>query len=210
MSIDSAFISVPNPLDFLIGPETVMYFFVFVVLLPLIIFAVAWSQCFWTNFINCMLVLVSSVIAFDYAQPLANMVNEKTPEWAGYTEFLIMWVIFWIVFGVSKATTNYLSKFPVRFGKDLDKIMDPIGCLALAGVLYGWICFSLFASPVGDPTFVQMMKQGIPGMVGQAYGMLAVEVPSRLGMGGGTFDTVKYAQTRLQRALDEENNGKGN
>ncbi|MHC2068495.1 hypothetical protein ACYFX5_13605 [Bremerella sp. T1] len=181
-----------------------MYFFVFVVVLLLALFAVFWNQCFWTNFVNCLMVILCSAIAYNIAPGLAARINEEAPEWSGYTEFIATWFLFWSFFTSLKKYTNYLSKFPVRLGKKVDHIFDICGCLALTLVMYSWISFTLFASPVGDPNFVDMMNRGVPSLAGRTYGYIVFEVPSKLGMANEPFSMVDYARTRMARARAEE------
>lgn len=182
-----------------------LYLFIFSIVLPLGIFAVAWNQCFWTNFLNCLLIVLSSALAFNYAQGLANLINEKAPDWSGFTEYLLIWLLFIIIFAISKGVCNYLSKYPVRFGKKFDQAFDIGGCVLFTIVMYGWICFTFFASPVGEEGFNNMMKSGPPSMAGQSYGQVVFGLPSKLGMGGQPFDMGQYAMTRLGRAADEAN-----
>ncbi|PQO27163.1 hypothetical protein [Blastopirellula marina] len=187
-----------------------LHFWIFVVGLPLVLFAVAYSQCFWTNFLNCLLIILCSALSFNYAQLLANLINDQAPEWSAFTEFACMWLVFIITFLIGKLICNQLSKFPVRMGEKYDTAFDWVGCGLQTIVLYGWICFSLFASPVGDDGFIQMMRGGIPSSVAQAYGTIIMGLPSNLGMGigGQPFDVGKYASTRTQRAADEVNHDK--
>jgi len=182
-------------------------FFFFVVVLPLLIFAVAWNQCFWTNFINTINVVLCSAIAFNYAQPLANMISNTGAageSWSAFTEFACMWIVFTIMVVISKVICNMLSKYPVRFGKKLDQTFDWAGSAMVMIVTYGWICFSLFGSPVGDQGFSQMMQGGVPSTVGQVYGQVVFDLPSSLGMGGRPFKTSEWAKARLRRAAEEE------
>ncbi|GAA4429206.1 hypothetical protein [Bremerella cremea] len=186
-----------------------MYSFVFFFLLPVVIFAVAWSQCFWTNLINGLLIVLSSALAFNYAQLLADMINKQAPEWSAFTEFGVMWLLFWIIFSCSKFLTMTLSKYPVRFGGKRDPWFDFIGCVWVMNLMYGWICFTFFASPIGDPGFINMMaSRGTPtNMMGMMYGASVIGLPSHLGMTGSQpFDPTKWAKSRLERARDEVNN----
>ena len=180
---------------------------VFVILLPVVIFAVAYGQCFWSNFIKALNIILCSALAFNYAQPLANLINEQAPDWSAFTEFLCMWVLFIVLFLISNSVCNLVSRYPVRMGKQLDPILDIAGGAVLTAALYGWICFSLFAAPVGEEGFSQMMQSGFTNQVGQAYGRVAIGIPSQLGMGGKPFDITRWAEKRLQRAKDEANHG---
>ncbi|PQO45611.1 CvpA family protein [Blastopirellula marina] len=184
-----------------------LHFWIFVPGLLVLLFAVAYSQCFWTNFLNSLLVILSSAVAVNYAQLLANLINDQAPDWSGFTEFLCMWVVFIIVFLIAKLICNQLSKFPVRTGKKQDPIFDWIGCGLVTLVMYCWICFTFLASPVGEEGFNNMMRSGLPSSAGRAYGFVVFQLPSEFGMnlGGQKFDVQQYAKARLDRAADEAN-----
>lgn len=184
-----------------------LHFWIFVPGLLILLFAVAYSQCFWTNFLNSLLVILSSAVAVNYAQLLANLINDQAPDWSGFTEFLCMWLLFIIVFLIAKLICNQLSRFPVRTGKKLDPIFDWIGCGLLTLVMYSWISFTFFASPVGEEGFNKMMRGSIPYAAGRSYGFVVMQLPSNFGMnlGGQNFDVKDYITKRLDRAADEVN-----
>lgn len=181
-----------------------LYFFVFTVVMLLALFAVFWNQCFWTNFLNCHMVILCSVIAVNIAPESAAKINEKAPEWSGFTEFIFIWFLFWCFYGSLRKYVNWLSKFPVRFGKKVDPIFDWVGTAMITIVMYSWISFTLFASPVGEPNFIGMMNgPSVPSFAGRTYGYLVIQLPSNLGMPGDRFNMVEFARTRFERAQAE-------
>ncbi|PQO36822.1 hypothetical protein C5Y96_06550 [Blastopirellula marina] len=115
-----------------------------------------------------------------------------------------MWFLFWCFYGSLRKYVNWLSKYPVRFGKKVDHIFDWVGCGMITIVMYCWISFTLFASPVGDPNFVNMMNgPSPPSLAGSTYGYVVFQLPSNLGMPGKRFNMVEFATTRLKRAQAE-------
>lgn len=171
-------------------------------LIPLIMFAVVWGQCFWSNLLSSINITLASLMAFNYSIPLANLINDQAPEWGGFTEFLCIWVVFIIIFVVLRAITSAISKLPPRMGPKLDKGLDAFGCVLVSFVMWSWVAFTLFSAPIGTESFSNMLGSGSSptALVGQLYGKTVFELPSKLGMGGRQFDFRSAANARHERA----------
>lgn len=172
-------------------------------LIPLIMFAVVWGQCFWSSLITSINIVLASLMAFNYAIPLSNLINEQAPDWSGFTEFLCIWVVFLVVFMILKVITEKISKLPPRMGPKYDKALDVFGCVLVSTVMWGWIAFTLFAAPIGTDSFAKMKgADGFSptGAVASSYGRGMFQLPSQLGMGGKPFDLRSAAEARHRRA----------
>jgi len=180
-------------------------FFFLVIVLPLFIFAIVYRQCFWSNFITAVNIVLCSTISFNYAQLLSDSIYEYSEKWAAFWEFAFIWITFCLALLISKTICNLISKYPVRFGKKIDGYADFFGCFCCTIVMYCWICFTLFASAIGSEGFQGQLISGVPGLAGQYYGIVVFEFPSKLGMAGSEFDFNEWSKTRLQRSADEIN-----
>jgi len=171
-------------------------------LIPLIMFAVVWGQCFWSNLLSSINITLASLMAFNYSIPLANLINDQAPEWGGFTEFLCIWVVFIIVFVILRAVTSAISKLPPRMGPKFDKGLDAFGCVMVAFVMWSWAAFTMYSAPIGTEGFKNMLDGGSSptALVAQVYGKTVFELPSKLGMGGREFDFASAANARHKRA----------
>lgn len=171
-------------------------------LIPLIMFAVVWGQCFWSNLLSSINITLASLMAFNYSIPLANLINDQAPEWGGFTEFLCIWVVFIIIFVILRAITTAISKLPPRLGPKFDKGLDAFGCVLVSFVMWSWVAFTMYSAPIGTESFTKMLSgpTSPTRVVGQIYGSTVFELPSKLGMGGRPFDARAAVNARHKRA----------
>ncbi|PQO40087.1 hypothetical protein [Blastopirellula marina] len=180
--------------------------FIVLILLALAFIALTFNQGFWTCSLMMFNITFAGIAAFNYSAPLARMLYGVTDRMYYFAEFLVIWVLFLVFFGISRAITDNLSKVPVRIGGGpIEQVMDYAFCGGALCTFMCWCLFTFFSAPVGADGFQTMMGQsGLVRMGGIMYAKWYFEVPSNLGMGllGAPFDAEAYAADRVQRSAE--------
>lgn len=92
----------------------------------------------WTNAVNLINVVTAALLAVNFWEPLARVLEGYAPSLTYFWDFIALWALFVLFMLVFKTATNAVSGYRVQF----KKIVDQIGSAAFA-VLIGWVmvCF---------------------------------------------------------------------
>jgi hypothetical protein len=104
------------------------------ILTVIIMLALGWVYWLEGLFTACVMVfnvLLAGLIAFNFWEPLANLVE---PGLGGYADALCLTALFCLALGALKAITNQLSQLEIEFVPQLQR---PGG--ALAGLVIGYL-----------------------------------------------------------------------
>jgi uncharacterized membrane protein required for colicin V production len=93
----------------------------------------------WSNAIRLVNVIIASLLAMNYFEPLADYLDKQLPSYTFVWDFLSLWALFVIFSIILKSLTDSLSKVKVKFLK----IVDQIGGYVFAFWI-GWVmvCFT--------------------------------------------------------------------
>jgi colicin V production protein len=101
------------------------------IVIMLVLAWVYWLEGLFTACVMCWNVLLAGLIAFNFWEPLANLMD---PTLGGYEDALCLVVIFCLVLGALKALTNQLAHTEIEFVPQLQR-----PGAALAGLLTGYL-----------------------------------------------------------------------
>ena len=115
--------------------------------------AMMWTEGMWGNALSFVNTIFAAMIATNYWEPLADLIEEQLPSYTYLWDFLSIWLLFAITFGISRAITDTLSKHKVRF-----KLPVEHGGRAFFAAATGWvlICFTtttLHMAPIPQVPF---------------------------------------------------------
>ena len=122
------------------------------ILMCMILFAVV-ATCFtegiWSNAVRLINVVTAALLAVNFFEPLARVLDGWQPSYTYLWDFLSLWGLFSVSLLVFRETTDRISKVNVRFLK----LADRIGGVVLS-VWIGWVmvCFTLMTlhtAPLG-------------------------------------------------------------
>ena len=117
--------------------------FLFLLLVFLATAAAIWFQGLWGAAVTLVNLLLAMMIAMNYFEPLCGTLEGFGLASYGFLlDFLVLWVLFAVVFGILRAVTDFLSRTRVAF----DLPVEMAGRSVLA-VVCGWIfvCFAAFS-----------------------------------------------------------------
>jgi hypothetical protein len=93
----------------------------------------------WNNAIRLLNVILAGLLATNFFEPVARLLDDLLPSCTFFWDFLSLWLLFAGIMAVLRLLTDQASKFRVRF----PTIFDRVGSWALASCI-GWVmvCFS--------------------------------------------------------------------
>ncbi|MBN2474615.1 MAG: CvpA family protein [Pirellulales bacterium] len=114
----------------------------FTVLMFVVLFACVaclYTEGIWGNALRLINVVTSALLAMNFYEPVADMLDGWGPSYTYFWDFLALWGVFGVCMVVFRLATDRLSRVKVRFLK----IADQIGSAVLA-IWIGWVmvCFT--------------------------------------------------------------------
>ena len=91
-------------------------------LVMLVCIAFLWNEGLWGNAITLINVVMAALIATNYFEPLAGFVEGLDDSMQTFTymwDFLCIWLIFVVTFGIMRTVTDKLSKTKVKLSNTL-------------------------------------------------------------------------------------------
>ena len=162
-------------------------------LLLLLIFALCVAFLFngglWSCVIALFNVLMATLLAINYFEPLANFFDTQYKDLTYTYDFVALWLIFVVAYVALRAITDFLSKVNVRFKRPV----DVAGGLLFAACV-GWVmvCFTTMTLHTA-PLHTDFMGAFATPQTREFFGF----APDRVWLG--------FAQKTSQGVLDRSN-----
>jgi hypothetical protein len=123
---------------------TLILFLIFVICV-----AALWFQGLWSNAITLLNMLLAMMLAFNYFEPLSTMLEEMEPSFTYLWDFLTLWGLFAISFGLLRVVTGLLSRHRVAFDFWVETVGRSLLALWIAWLFIGFICATMHTAPLG-------------------------------------------------------------
>lgn len=104
----------------------------------------------WSNTIRLFNVITAALLATSLWEPLANWLDGQMPSFTYLVDFLALWLVFCVAYGVMRAVTSQLSKIKVRFKKPLNEVGGPIMAIWVGWVLVCFLSMTLHTAPLAQ------------------------------------------------------------
>jgi hypothetical protein len=117
-------------------------------LIFLIVAAAAWVQGLWNSIITLINMLLAMMLAFNYFEPLADMIDEQDASYTYLVDFLVLWGLFVVAFGLLRIMTDVLSRKRVAFEFWTETVGRSIVAVWVAWLFVGFFCASLHTAPL--------------------------------------------------------------
>jgi hypothetical protein len=128
----------------------------FLFLVMLICIAFLWNEGLWGNAITLINVVLAAMIATNYFEPLASLIEGLDDSMASFTymwDFLSIWMIFVLTFGIMRAVTDKLSKTKVKFKGVVEYAGRSILAIVVGYVFMSFTCMTLHLAPLAERPF---------------------------------------------------------
>ena len=114
-----------------------------------------WNEGFWSNTITLINVVFAALIATNYFEPGAELLEKHVLEetFTYLCDFLAIWTIFFVVFTVLRAFTDTISKVRVRFRMPVEHVGRVVMAVWVGWVMVCFICMTLHLAPLARNSF---------------------------------------------------------
>jgi hypothetical protein len=121
------------------------------VLLLIFIMCVAarWFQGLWSNVVTLVNLLLAMMLAFNYFELVATQLDGLEPSYTYLWDFIALWGLFALSFGVLRAMTDMLSRTRVAFDFWVETVGRSITAVWIAWLFIGFICATMHTAPLG-------------------------------------------------------------
>lgn len=111
------------------------------ILLFLAVGAGCWFAGMWNNLITLICVIFAGMIASTFFEPLADALEGPMGSMTYLLDFLAVWLLFIVSFGIMRLITELLSSYRVKF----NEVVDLVGRSVLSiWIAWAFVCFSMF------------------------------------------------------------------
>ncbi len=124
-------------------------FLTFVAVIAFIIIGMMWPEGLWSNALTFINTIFSGLVAWNYFEPLADLLEEQLPSFTYIVDYLSFWLIFAVFFNVSRAATDQISKTKARFRKPVEIAGGAAFAFLTAGLMATLVCVSISFAPLG-------------------------------------------------------------
>ncbi len=118
-------------------------------LLFLIVAAAMWFQGLWNSILTLVNLLLAMMLAFNYFEPLADLIERQDGSYTYLVDFLALWGVFVVSFGLLRIFTDMLSRKRVAFDFWTETVGRSMMAVWVAWLFVGFTCASLHTAPLG-------------------------------------------------------------
>lgn len=126
---------------------------IFITVIMLVVISMLWNEGLWSNALTMVNAFLASIVATNLYEPLAGFMDKQADSLTYFWDFLSLWLIFAISFGVFRSLTDQLSKTRVRFKMPVDLAGRAIFGLGTAWYVAMFTLFSLHTAPTDRSSF---------------------------------------------------------
>jgi hypothetical protein len=121
------------------------------ILFLIFVFCVAalWFQGLWSNAITLINMLLAMMIAFNYFEPLSAMLDGMERSYTYLWDFLALWGLFALSYGLLRLLTDMLSRKRVAFDFWVETVGRSLLSVWIAWLFIGFICATMHTAPLG-------------------------------------------------------------
>lgn len=113
--------------------------------------AALWFQGLWTNALTVINLLMAGVIATNFHEPVAEVLESFDKSYTYLFDFLAFWFLFAFAFSMLRAFTDALAPAPLKFAEPVEMAGRSVLALWGAWVFVSLVAFSLHMAPL-NPT----------------------------------------------------------
>jgi hypothetical protein len=128
-----------------------MFLFLLVVLAATA--AALWFQGLWNSVVTFVNLILAMVIATSFYEPICTQLEKISNDIKSYTyllDFIVLWLLFAIAFGVLRAITDAISKKAVDFDFPVEVAGRSIMAILCGWVMVCFVAFSLQMAPLNS------------------------------------------------------------
>lgn len=117
------------------------------------VFAMLYLESFWTNALTLINVVLAAILAMSFFEPAAQLLTDSLPSFTYLWDYLMLWLMFMIFFGLLRGLTDLVSRTRVKFRTPIEMPGRLICALLVGLVLVGFITTSFHIAPLPTAPF---------------------------------------------------------
>ncbi len=133
----------------------------------LVCVAMCWNEGLWGNAITLINTILAAMIATNYFEPLAAVIDEQMPSYTYMWDFISIWLLFAFVYAVLRAVTDKLTNTKVRFKMPVEHIGRILLAFAVGYVMVAFTAMTLHMAPLGERPFRGSFGQVEKGLISE-------------------------------------------
>lgn len=125
--------------------------FLFLFLIFAIVTAALWFQGLWSAAVTLVNLLLAMMIATTFFEPVSTALEGAgAGSWTYLLDFVVLWLLFAITFGVLRAVSDALSKAQVKFDLPVEMAGRSLLAAWCGWLMVGFVAFSLQMAPLNN------------------------------------------------------------
>jgi hypothetical protein len=112
-----------------------------------------WFHGLWGNLITLVNLLFAGMVATIFYEPLAKLLAQQAPESSYLADFLILWALFALTFGIMRLATDLISRQRLVFHPQVELIGRSVTAVIVGYVMVMFTCFTLHTAPLQASPF---------------------------------------------------------
>ena len=179
----------------------------FIFLLLALVGTLMWFQGLWSNVVTFVNLWIASLLAFSLTEPITSMLDDSAESMGYVSDIVVMWVLFALIFGILRMTTQMCSKTRLGFPPLFETIGRSVMSVVNAYVFVMFACATLHAAPLQASPFGGSWPPNFIGLAPDEHFFAVVSNVSQGSLSGNAFDPRGYkadTASRRQRLEQEE------
>lgn len=120
----------------------------FNVIVIFIVISMLFPDGLWSNTLAFFNALFAAMLASNYYEPLADLFESKAPTFTYIWDFLSLWLIFALTYGILSSVSQVVSKHRVRFKLPIDMGGRVVMAALVAAVVCGFFNMTMHTAPL--------------------------------------------------------------
>ncbi len=112
------------------------------------VFASLFLESFWSNAITLINVTLASLLAMSFFEPVAAMIDQQLPKFTYLWDYLVLWLLFAIFYGILRLCTDFASRNRVKFKLPVEKVGQILCAALVAWVMMAFVHTSFHLAPL--------------------------------------------------------------
>jgi hypothetical protein len=110
--------------------------------------ATLYNEGMWSNAVRLINVVTAALLATNFFEPAARLLDGKLPAGSYAWDFLALWLLFAVFLLIVRTATDWVSRVKVRFHKIADQIGGGFFALWTSWVMICFIMMTLHTAPL--------------------------------------------------------------
>jgi len=107
-----------------------------------------YNEGMWGNAIRLVNVVTAALLATNYFEPAAQVLEDWFPSFTYFVDFLALWGLFAVLLAVLLAATDWVSRVKVRFVPIVNRIGGAVFAAWIGWVMVGFTLACLHTAPL--------------------------------------------------------------